>query len=167
MNIARICKVAVLAAAAWPVAAIAQETGSQCAEAVPPPGEFAAWSSPAPLPSGSADLTIGTPARVTLQPRDTVAFAATPGRAGDAASFAGRFTLAVGQGGTYRIALAAGAWVDVVRDGVAIASAAHGHGPECSGIRKIVDFPLEPGSYTVQIAASPVRETVVMVARKP
>ena len=68
--------------------------------------------------------------------------------------------------GTYRVALGAGAWVDMLRDGKAIASTAHGHGPACSGIRKIVDFPLTPGSYVLQLAGSPDANIPVLVAMK-
>src|SRR3546814_2325418 len=49
--------------------------------------------------------------------------------------------------GTYRVALSEGAWVDMVRDGTSLPSVAHGHGPRCSGIHKIVDFKLAPGRY--------------------
>jgi hypothetical protein len=37
----------------------------------------------------------------------------------------------------------------VPRDGRALRSAGHDHGPQCSGVRKIVDFALQPGRYTI------------------
>ena len=52
--------------------------------------------------------------------------------------------------GRYGIALDQRGWIDVlpgVTGGEALKSVAHGHGPECSTIRKIVRFDLKPGLY--------------------
>lgn len=46
-------------------------------------------------------------------------------------------------------------------------STVHGHGPHCTGIRKMADFPLTPGTYTLQIAANGQRQMTVLVARLP
>ena len=58
---------------------------------------------------------------------------------------------AVAAAGRYRVGLDQPGWIDVVRAGVALKSVAHGHGPECSTIRKLVAFDLEPGSYTLRL----------------
>jgi hypothetical protein len=55
------------------------------------------------------------------------------------------------KGGRYRVALDQAAWIDIVRDGKALTSVAHGHGPNCTTIRKIVDFDLTPGAYTLKL----------------
>lgn len=34
-------------------------------------------------------------------------------------------------------------------------AAAHGHGPACSGIRKMVEYDVTPGRYLVQIVNAP------------
>ncbi len=60
-----------------------------------------------------------------------------------------------------------GAWIDVVRDGKPLESIAHGHGPACSGIRKIVDFALQPGRYLVSIDGNEAPEVSILVAAKP
>ncbi len=56
--------------------------------------------------------------------------------------------------GRYGIALDQRGWVDVVssvsRDEV-LKSKAHGHGPDCSSIRKIVRFDLQPGIYRLYV----------------
>ena len=65
----------------------------------------------------------------------------------------------------YRIALGAGAWIDVVEDGRAVTSVAHAHGPACSGIHKTVDFDLAPGKYVLQVAGSDAPVATVMVAK--
>ena len=55
--------------------------------------------------------------------------------------------------GTYGIALGGKGWIDVlpVAGGAALKSTAHGHGPACSTIVKIVRFALQPGVYTVAV----------------
>jgi hypothetical protein len=55
--------------------------------------------------------------------------------------------------GTYGVAIDQGAWIDVVPDdGTALKSVSHGHGPECSTIRKIVRFDLQPGQYHIYVS---------------
>lgn len=54
--------------------------------------------------------------------------------------------------GRYRVALDQPGWIDLEKDGKALKSVAHGHGPECSTIRKIVDFDLAVGSYTLKLS---------------
>src|SRR3546814_1700941 len=68
--------------------------------------------------------------------------------------------------GTYRVALSEGAWVDMVRDGTSLPSVAHGHGPRCSGIHKIVDFKLAPGRYALQLSAMQTPQVRVLIARR-
>ncbi len=65
------------------------------------------------------------------------------------------------------MALGSGAWIDILKGGKAVASTAHGHGPDCTGIRKMVDFPLTPGRYTLQIAANGEAALPLLVARLP
>lgn len=77
----------------------------------------------------------------------------------------GTLTLTVTAAGTYRIALGGRAWIDLVQSGTPLVSSAHGHGPACSGIHKIVDFRLEPGSYAVQLSGS-VEDTVTLMVAK-
>jgi len=75
-------------------------------------------------------------------------------------------TLEIMEAGTYAIALAIGAWIEVARDGQRVRSAAHGHGPPCSTIRKIVDFRLEPGAYTVTLSRTDQPSTRLFVLRR-
>jgi len=56
--------------------------------------------------------------------------------------------------GRYGVALDQHGWIDVVpgiSGGEALKSTAHGHGPECSSIRKIVRFDLTPGVYRLYL----------------
>ena len=57
-------------------------------------------------------------------------------------------TLAVDPGPSVTDTTTAG---EKVAHGATVVSTAHGHGPPCSGIRKVVDFTLTPGRYVVQL----------------
>ncbi len=62
-------------------------------------------------------------------------------------------TVTIARAGTYGIALDQKGWIDVYRTGDAtpLKTAAHGHGPDCSGIRKIVRYALVPGDYRIVV----------------
>ncbi|HTU11102.1 MAG TPA: homogentisate 1,2-dioxygenase [Allosphingosinicella sp.] len=99
--------------------------------------------------------------------RDPVAAGETV-RAGVAvvASPAAPLGLEIEQAGTYGVAIDQGAWIDVTRDGTALRSTAHGHGPACSTIRKIVDFALEPGRYTITLSRTDAPAVRLLVVRR-
>lgn len=151
----------------------AQEAGADCATtpaAVLP--ELAGWSTRQPITAAddasglpAAMLKIGSAAEAALKPRADIHYVATPEKPGDPASHGGLFTFMVEQAGTYRVALGAAAWVDVVKGAAALSSSAHGHGPACSGVRKMVDFALTPGSYILQIAGSSGSTLPIMIVR--
>jgi len=150
-------------------------TKPDCSAGAPTlPPELAGWAS-RELVNASTDATgaasspllIGHAAEAALKPSGAVQFAATPGKAVEGESHAGILAFTVEAAGSYRVALGSSAWVDVVRDGSALASTTHGHGPQCSGVRKMVDFSLMPGTYLLQIAGSEKPSIAVMVARLP
>jgi hypothetical protein len=61
-------------------------------------------------------------------------------------------TVRIRKAGTFGIALSEPGWIDVApMGGKPLASAAHGHGPDCSTIRKIVRYKLRPGTYRVSV----------------
>ncbi|UIJ44610.1 hypothetical protein LZK98_16325 [Sphingomonas cannabina] len=160
---------ATLAAALPTTTAAAQSSQPACpANPAPPPAEFAGWTTPAARTVSTNDrvlpIAVGQAVRLTLAPGSEVAFARAPEKAPAAGSFAGLVALEVPKAGRYRVALGGPAWIDLVRDGAPLASAAHGHGPACTGIRKIVDFDLQPGHYFLQLSGSPAAEVVLMVA---
>lgn len=155
-------------------AAGAQEPASRpdCSATTPAlPPELSGWSSSVPLTAATsietasrASLALGKAARLQLIPTATVRYARLPEKPGTPASNGGLVSFTVAEPGTYRVALGAGAWVDVVRDGRTLLSVAHGHGPACSGVRKMVDFRLTPGRYLLQIAGNADPVIPVMVA---
>ncbi|WP_260599645.1 hypothetical protein [Sphingomonas endolithica] len=127
-----------------------------CVRAGDLPREFAAWDAPA-----AARLAVGRPSILRAQSPSAIRWAVR-GKAGNGALAS--FTVA--RAGPYRIGLSNAARVDVVRGGKALESIAHGHGPICTGLRKIVDFTLPRGTYVLQLSGMPADETKVMIAAK-
>ncbi len=109
------------------------------------PAPLAAWTL---VPNG--ELAPGKAVmRPTLEPAAVVP--ALPAGAKPGRAMSTGFTVTVP--GTYGIALDEPGWIDVTPGGQAtpLASTAHGHGPDCSTIRKIVRYHLEPGFYRVTV----------------
>lgn len=69
--------------------------------------------------------------------------------------------------GTYGVALDTKGWIDLYRVGemTPLTSTAHGHGPACSGIRKIVRFALVPGTYRVVVGGLEAPTAKLMLVR--
>ena len=118
----------------------------------PVPAEWAGWSSGTQM---TGDLEPGGRREMMLAPSGSVTLAATPGKEAATGLYAGVAWFDVVRAGKARIALDQAAWIDLVRDGAIVPSTGHGHGPKCSGMRKIVDFDLTPGRYGIQIVNAP------------
>ncbi len=169
---------ATLALLALPLgAARAQDMAASpaCTGAAPAlPAELAGWATRAPLRAAAtparaaaATLTVGKGIDATLLPTSALTYAIRPEKPGGSVSFGGLFGFTIGQAGTYRIALGSGAWIDVLRGKTPVTSSAHGHGPDCSTVRKMVDFPLVPGRYTLQVAANGAADLPILLTRLP
>jgi hypothetical protein len=103
---------------------------------------------------------------LALDPIDNVTFPLAPDRKPAPGTFAGVYHVTVVTAGIYRVALQNGAWIDLVRDGKSLTSVAHMEGPPCSGIRKIVDFALQPGVYTLQLSGAKTAQMRILIATK-
>ena len=142
-----------------------------CLAQAAPTGEFAAWMLPGRLSAAGSvaqlgfGLELGKAANVRLMQVKHVSYALRPEKPGIAISYGGLVPFDVVRAGTYRIALAAPAWIDVVRGGRVVTATAHSHGPDCTGIRKLVDFQLTPGRHTLQLSGSNSAEVRVMIVR--
>jgi hypothetical protein len=115
---------------------------------------------------GAARLNPGQAASVSLHPVSEVRFAAPPGKLGDASSYGGMMELDVREAGIYQVALSAGAWIDVLKDGAAVSSTAHAHDAGCSDLRKMVNFPLQAGRHVIQLSANKEAAIKVLVSPK-
>lgn len=97
------------------------------------------------------------PSRAAPVLRPGIAMPATPGAA---------VTLEIAVAGIYGVAIDTGAWIDISRDGQALRSTAHEHGPACTTIRKIVDFQLEPGRYTIMLSRTEAASVLMLAFRR-
>lgn len=133
-----------------------------CPGVAPPPAGLIAWSG-----RDAIAPAVGTPATVPLRPMATATFVTAPSRPAAPGTYGQSFALSVTKPGTYRIALSAGAWIDVIDGGSkSIASIAHAEGPGCSGIRKIVDFSLTPGAYAIELSGAKTTRIRMLVVAK-
>lgn len=102
-----------------------------------------------------------------LQPADTVRLVRASEKPAAPGTYSGMWQIAVARPGTWRVVLGTRAWIDMIGpDGKPVASAAHEMGPACTGIRKIVDFALQPGTHTIQIVGSTGPDATIMVIPK-
>ncbi|MGK6324222.1 hypothetical protein ACMGDM_14225 [Sphingomonas sp. DT-51] len=166
---------AVQAPATVPVATTGsdQPVGQRCTPTrAPLPTGMSGWSHRAALAAGTSTrsapvIVIGRGADLRLAPAERVTPAVASPKTPDEGDTAGLALFQVSRPGTYRVALGDAAWIDVVQAGRALAASAHGHGPSCSGIRKMVDFQLEPGRYVLQLSGTKASSLQVMIAHAP
>lgn len=151
-----------------------REAAPQCAAMVAPPPALAGWTDTRNIASATkadglaaAALTIDKGAKVALHPTREVSYVAQPDKPGGSVAHGGLLAVAVATAGTYQVNLSSGAWIDLLEDGKAILSSAHAPGPACTGIRKTVQFPLQPGRYVLQLSANAAPDIQVMVSRVP
>ena len=119
--------------------------------ACPPPSADSFWPSGASSAEGGV-LVPGKAAQVALQQ-------------GKDGKYSGKATVDVPSAGTYAVSLGSAAWIDLAENGQVISSIGHGHGPACSGIRKIVRFTLHPGRHEVLLSRSNQERVQVLIER--
>jgi hypothetical protein len=141
-----------------------------CAAKAPPPADMAAWSSPTPLPAARSEanlpvLPVGKAVQASFAPVAEVKYRVPPEKADGPATFGGLYGLTISEPGVYRVAASAAPWMDVFAGTTPVKTARFGHGPECTGIGKMVEFPLQPGTYLVQFSASLQPTTEILVIK--
>jgi hypothetical protein len=143
-----------LAQAAMPMAA-----ATPCAAPIPLPAAWASFADGTPVTAAAsaaaadaATLPLGRGAKATLLPAAALTLAAPLTKAMAANAHGGLFAFTVPVAGRYRVGLSRGVWIDVVANGATLPSAAHAHGPDCTMLRKIVEWDLKPGRYLLQVA---------------
>lgn len=103
---------------------------------------------------------------LSLHGAESLRYWIAPDRKPDASKFGGMVPISVKESSRLVVALDARAWIDLVRDGAVVRSVGHGHGPICSGIRKMVEFDVTPGRYLLQIVDAPERSIRAMAAMR-
>jgi len=134
------------------------------------PEAWKGWAVPEAVPAAAtpatqSEILIGQAYTAPLKATASVSYSVQPKKTLEG-TFGGLFMLTVEKAGVYTVGLDQSGWVDVVRDGKVIKSSGHGHGPDCSTIRKMVDFRLDPGHYTVQVSNAPKETAVIAVVAK-
>lgn len=137
------------------------------------PAEWSGWTAKGAVRAATkagdaakAELTVGRSQAADLNPTPDVKYVIRPEQPGGTVSHGGIFELKVDKAGRYAIALSSAAWIDVLKGSKAQESVAHGHGPDCTSIRKVVDFDLAPGRYLIQIAGNADPKMTLMVLKR-
>lgn len=146
-------------------------TGLSAAETVLPP-ELQGWKTLSYIGSAKnaedlagATLTLNSASLVGLLPTPKIQYVARPVNEGGTVSYGGLFQITIKECGVYRVVLANASWIDMIKDGKGVQSVAHSHGPEHSGIRKMVDYTLDEGTYTLQLSAGADTTSAVLIAK--
>lgn len=164
--------VALAAALTTTTLPVAAHAADQCPEQPVLAGEWAGWAqigSTKAMRYYSANGMKQWPALralrtgTALHPIANVQYWVMPDEPIKLGTFGGMVPVRVAKAGRLKVALSDGAWVDMVRDGASTGSKAFAHGPQCSGIAKIVEFDVTPGDYLLQIANAPNMSIGVMV----
>lgn len=139
-------------------ALLLQAAAPQCPAAdVVMPANLVGWGVPG--------AEFGVNKAVTVQAGDLAKLTDVP--AGTRPGGAVMIGFRIDKAGRYGVALDQRGWIDVVpgvTGGEALKSVVHGHGPQCSTIRKIVRFDLQPGVYRVYLTGldKPVAKTMLV-----
>lgn len=156
--------IAMSLAAALPAAAFAAPAAPSCPAAPVLPPELADWArntTSKTIYAYGADLgadwsPLGAArTELPLHKFESLRYGIAPERKPDVYKFGGMIPIDVKKAGRLVVALDAGAWIDLARDGAVVKSLTHGHGPACSGIRKMVEFDVTQGRYQLQIVNAP------------
>lgn len=161
-----------LALLAIPVAGVAQEAKPACPATPVLDAPWQDWANIKPGVAGhqagdAKTLLLGSALVASLHSIAHIQYVVKPGKPVAAGTFGGMFRLNLAKPSRVGIALSGAAWLDVVTGTTTAVSLDHGHGPDCSGIRKIVWFDLPRGANLVQIANAPTDSIRIMAIEKP
>jgi len=113
----------------------------------------------------NALLTLNHASYVGLHNTPKVNYISVPTNEGGTVSYGGMFQIHIQASGTYRVALANTSWIDMIQNAKVAKSIAHQGGPKGSGIKKMVDYKLEAGEYTLQLSAGADSTTALMIVK--
>lgn len=136
------------------------------AAAVPPrcdrvrvamPASLVGWSETAAAPTIGKAFTVSAADPTTVRGLRTSELTRTGGAA--------LVPFEVAEDATYHVAVSDRAWIDIAAGNDLIKSSAHMHGPPCTGIAKVVDFPLKRGRYALHLTGISAPSVKVLIAR--
>ncbi len=168
-----VCAALLLALPAAPAAAqMAQPVCREVSDANLP-ADLVAWGRAAQPVAAAASgdgplVPAGVGLAVRLHPAADVTFRDPPGQARTPADpHAGILRVEVPREGVWRFSASTGVWVDLIGPAGMVQSTAFGALAPCTSIRKVVEFPLAAGSYTMQLSGNPGPEVRIMLSPKP
>lgn len=142
--IARLATAALLLTAALPLSAAEPATCAAPADLSATP--YAAWTG---ADGDAAAMVAGMPVTLTM------------------ADGATSRSLRIAEAGKYGVAADGKVWIDLVADSKPLTSVGHGHGPDCSGIRKVVSFDLAAGEYQLALTKAVAEKVRLLVVKAP
>ncbi len=138
------------------------------------PTELTAWKSLSYVSAAksanelsNASLVLNNASLVGLHPTPKIQYVTRPTNEGGTVSYGGLFQITIKERGLYRVVLANASWIEMVKDGKSAQSVAHAQGSKNSGIRKMVDYYLDEGTYTLQLSAGADTTSAVLVIKLP
>ena len=90
-----------------------------------------------------------------LLPVATASLPRAPERVPKPGTFAGAVTFDAPHSGTYQVALSDVAWIDLIQGDVARKPSAFSGAGGCPGLRKVVRFDLDAGTFVLQVSGAP------------
>jgi hypothetical protein len=142
------------------------------AQEAPLPSELKSWKSLAYVGAAkngseipAAALELDKASLISLHPTPKIQYVTRPTNEGGTVSYGGLFQITLKERGLYRVVLANASWIDLIKDGKPAQSVAHAQGSENSGIRKMVDYNLDEGTYTLQLSAGADTKSAVLVTK--
>lgn len=136
------------------------------------PSELTSWKALSYVSSAkssaelsNAVLVVNKASFVGLINTPKITYVTRPTNEGGSVSYGGLFQIDIKEDGIYRVALGNASWIDLVKDSKPAKSIAHAQGPENSGIRKMVDYPLEAGTYILQLSAGADTTSAVLITK--
>lgn len=136
------------------------------------PTELTAWKSLSFVSAAKsanelsyASLVLNNASLVGLHTTPKIQYVIRPTNEGGTVSYGGLFQITLPEKGLYRVVLANASWIDLIKDGKPAPSVAHAQGSENSGIRKMVDYNLDEGTYTLQLSAGADTKSALLVTK--
>jgi hypothetical protein len=131
-----------------------------------------AWLAPWSDPIAFSEIVPGQAVTLALAPLVVGNMLGPPRNGWRGASTGKVLWFDITEPGTYAIVLDVPAWIELVwhrgdrNDSHGVESASHAHGPPCSTIRKIVNFELIPGNYTMQLSGTNAASARLLIVKR-
>lgn len=107
----------------------------------------------------------GSTATIRPSPQGALVYPVAPKPPRAPANFGAILSVDIDEPGRYHVSLDAPGWIDVFRDGRAVAAIGYRPGEAGSGITMIAEFELAPGHYKLALSGMAAGEASVAISR--